>query len=354
MSWKAYPGVTIGGLFWLAICCCFHVTIAPRPPARWDRTRELLERGRITEKTKTLRLSLLAQLSNWLGENLPEFTLDDLARYRIDSLSEWLEEYMIHLYLGGHTRQTAAETLNAVVQKYGWLRTVLAGPWNLVRTWESLEPSRHHSPIPRQVMFALAATALAWDWPKIAVLLVLGFFGLLRPSELIALRRSDLALPTDHWDGPVVYIRVGTPKTRSKAARDQHVRIDEPYIAQWITKILTSTPSWSRIWHGSLAAFKTRFNLLQTEVLQAQPFVPASLRPGGATFLFRLFHENLQRLQWRGRWRSYRMLEIYVQELGAAEVWVTFPPKVKAKVAVLGSSFFRLLQVSGLADESTL
>ena len=92
---------------------------------------------------------------------------------------------------------------------------------------------------------------------------------------------------------------------------------------------------------------------MQQEVLRSCPFVPASLRPGGATFLFRLWDENLQRLQWRGRWRSYRMLEIYVQELGAAEVWVTFSPQVRLRVASLGSLFASLLQVPSLTDEST-
>ena len=103
-------------------------------------------------------------LTRWFQDNLEGFSVEELARFHIDCLSEWLEEYMIHLYLTGHTRQMAAETLNVVVQKFGWLRTALAGPWKVVRTWETLEPSRHHAPIPKQVVFALAATALAWDW----------------------------------------------------------------------------------------------------------------------------------------------------------------------------------------------
>ena len=169
----------------------------------------------------------------------------------------------------------------------------------------------------------------------------------MRPSEAIGLRRKDLSLPEDHWELGVLYIRVGAPKTRMKAARDQHVRIDEPMIASWISKMTATMPPWSRIWHGSLAAFKTRFDLLQKEALGSCVFVPASLRPGGATYLFRVFGENLQRLQWRGRWRSFRMLEIYVQELGAAEIWTTFPPKVREKVSFLGNSFGRLLHSTG-------
>lgn len=353
MTWKGCLGVVTSGIFLLVSCCSVTLVTAPRPPTQAPRTRDLIEQGRITGKTFVLRTSLLDNLITWLEEQVPDFSLEELARFHIDSLSEWLEEYMIHLYLAGQPRQMGAETLNAVVQRYGWLRTVLAGPWKIIRTWESLEPSKHHPPVPKQVLFALAATALAWEWHRIAVLLLLGFLGLLRPSELIMLRRGDLSLPCDHWEGDVLYIRIGAAKTRLKAARDQHVRVEEPCVALWIARMLSSTPKWSRIWHGSLAAFKARWDRLQEEVLHSCPFVPASLRPGGATFLFRLWDENLQRLQWRGRWRSFRMLEIYVQELGAAEVWVTFSSKVRVRVASLGSLFAALLQVPGLTDEST-
>lgn len=347
MAWKGCPVVSTGGIFLLLVCVCVAPVEAPRPPTETHRHRELIARGLITEQTRSLRLDLLKKMTEWFSEELPTISLEDLCRYHIDSLSEWLEEYMIHVYFAGHTRQVAAESLNALTQQYGWLRTVLATPWNVVKTWEVLEPSRHHPPIPKQVMFALAATAMAWDWPKTAALLVIGFFGLLRPSELILLRRRDLALPMDHWEEGIANFRVGAPKTRFKAAKDQHVRIDEPLIADWLNQIFLSTPSWSRIWRGSLAAFKSRFNRLQSEVLQQIIYVPACLRSGGATYLFRLWGENLQRLQWRGRWRSARMLEIYVREVGAAEIWVAFPHNVRTRVTFLGTAFSRFLHAAG-------
>lgn len=67
---------------------------------------------------------------------------------------------------------------------------------------------------------------------------------------------------------------------------------------------------------------------------------------GGATFLFRKFNEDLTRVQWRGRWKSYKMLETYVQELGASEIWIRFPQKIRDRVKVLGDLFLRLLHVA--------
>lgn len=82
-------------------------------------------------------------------------------------------------------------------------------------------------------------------------------------------------------------------------------------------------------------------------MLRKVVFLPSSLRPGGATYLFRLWSEDLVRVQWRGRWKSFRMLETYVQELGAAEIWTRFPLQTRNRVRVLGDLFLLLLQASG-------
>ncbi|CAE7201286.1 BUB3.2 [Symbiodinium sp. CCMP2592] len=264
------------------------------------RERDQLVRGRVTALTHKIRTNLLKDLTIWLQPRVPQYSLDELARTHIDVLCEWLEEFMIIMFLEHKSRRAASETLNALVQQYGWLRSSLAGPWNLIRTWEQLEPVQHHPPMPLMVVYALATTALLWRWPRMA----------------------DLVLPGDHFDDEVLYVRIGQPKTRHRAAASQHVRVDHPGVAAWIVDALPSTPGWRRIWNGSWAAFKLRFDALQSEVLEGTPFLPSSLRPGGATFLFRSWDENLTRLQWRGRWKSFRMLETYVQELGATEVTV--------------------------------
>ncbi|CAL1128593.1 unnamed protein product [Cladocopium goreaui] len=252
--WKADLGLMRVGLCWLAVFCWLSVAIAPRPSAG-ARNRDQLLRGRITEKTRVFRQDLLHKLVQWLTPHLGECSLDTLARKHIDILSEYLEEYILHLYVSGQSRLAAAETLNAIVQTYGWLRPSLAGPWGLIRSWEHQEPPTHNPPIPVQVLRALVACALAWHWPKLAVTLALGFFALLRPAECIGLRRQDLALPEDHLEGDVLYVRIGAPKTRFRTSQNQHVRVDEPGLAHWIAWILRYTPMWQRIWRGSLSSF---------------------------------------------------------------------------------------------------
>ncbi len=326
-------------MFWWVLCCLLPGVIAPRPITQQVRTREQLLQGRTTEKTQKIRVNLLVEFEKWLFPQVGQVTLESLARKHIDVLSDYLEDYMVHMYVSRQSRRAAAETLNMMVQQFGWLKSSLAGPWNIIRAWEGQEPPTHHPPLPLPILRALVACALAWQWPKLGVLLALGFFALLRPAEFIGLRRQDLSLPEDHLETDVLYVRVGLPKTRFRSALNQHVRVDEPGIASWISWMLRCTPMYQRIWNGSLAAFRKRYELLQRTVLGKVCFLPSSLRPGGATYLFRLFNEDLVRLQWRGRWRSFRMLEIYVQELGAAQVWMRFSLEVRQGVLFLGDCF---------------
>ena len=44
-----------------------------------------------------------------------------------------------------------------------------------------------HPPIPLHVLQALMVLALGWDWWEAALLLLLGFYDLLRPSDYVAL-----------------------------------------------------------------------------------------------------------------------------------------------------------------------
>jgi hypothetical protein len=189
----------------------------------------------------------------------------------------------------------------------------------------------------------MLAVCIAWDWPKMGMILALGFFALLRPIEALSLRRSDVVMPFESLEDAIIYIRIRSPKTRFRGATSQHVRVDHPDAIGFVNTYLPGIPKWQHIWVGSYAAFRSRFDCLQREVTLATPFLPSSLRPGGATFLFRLWQENLPRLQWRGRWRSFRMLETYVQELGVAEALARFSPTVLARISVLDSFFVSLL-----------
>ena len=63
--------------------------------------------------------------------------------------------------------------------------------------------------------------------------------------------------------------------------------------------------------------------------------VPSSFRPGSATYWFREWQEDLNRLQWRGRWLHFKTLAHYIQELGCISIMQSLSPVARRKVKQL-------------------
>ena len=126
--------------------------------------------------------------------------------------------------------------INIVVQRCPYLKTFLAGPWKLLTTWESLFPGKLHPPVPLPLLKALVVTALAWQWNRLAMMLLIGFYALLRPCELIALKVSDCLLASETGYNDAIFLRLQLVKSRTRGARMQNVRLDVPFVVGFLKK----------------------------------------------------------------------------------------------------------------------
>jgi len=254
---------------------------------------------------------LLRLFEGWLEPRVDPLALVEMARHHGWALNEWLAEYLKHCYVSGWAMGRAAETVNAVQTSYQWLRGSLAGPWGLLRTWHMLEPPEVHPPAPRSVVEAMAAVALSWKWWRVATILLTGFWALLRPKECWSLTRESFALPHEHQHGNMILIFLGPNKVALRGPKRQYAKVDQPYVISFLLKVLSALPASERIWNGSSATFRTRFDdILKVLSIPIGSILPSSLRTGGATTLFQLWDENVQKLLWRGRWQSQRILEV--------------------------------------------
>ena len=236
----------------------------------------------------------------------------------------------------GATRRDYAETINIVVQRFPYLRTFMTGPWRLCTTWETLHPGKVHPPMPLPLLKALVTTALAWGWHRFAMLLLIGFYALLRPCELTALKVSDFLMASETGCNDVMFIRLQLVKARTRGARMQSVRLDVPYVVSFIKKCFRVMTTDEKLWCFSTSHFRTKLQqALRATTGSATLCVPSSLRPGGATFWFRQWDENLPKLQWRGRWLHFKTLAHYIQELGCVNVMEAIKPAGRAKVFCL-------------------
>ena len=330
MSWtslqvRPVPGIA-GSCLQVRLCLLLTVTLSPLVvgprPSNGARDRRDLDNGRVTLVTANLRLRLLEDLQQWLQCEEPEAPLlPELAQHEPIRTSLLLEEYGRCMYEDGAPRRDYAEAISAVVQKFAFLRTFVTGPWRLLTTWECIAPGKVHPPLPLPLLKALATTALTWGWTRFALLLLVGFYALLRPCELIALKVSDLLMASQTGLDNVMFIRLQLVKSRTRGARVQSVRLDVPYVVNFSKKCFKTMQPNEGLWLHSMNLFRTRLqHVLRVVTGSPDLCVPSSLRPGGATFWFREWDENLLKLQWRGRWLHFKTLAHYVQELGCINI----------------------------------
>ena len=145
----------------------------------------------------------------------------------------------------------------------------------------------------------------------------LAFWGLLRPGEVCALERGDLLMPTAGATKSLL-LRIRRPKRRASGARQIYTRIDEEDCRGVCLHVLDSLRPGEKLWPASQTSLSLRLRRgLRELVPLPHRFSLGSLRAGGSTALFERWHEDVQRLQWRGRWREMNTLIHYVQALEA-------------------------------------
>ena len=144
-----------------------------------------------------------------------------------------------------------------------------------------------------------------------------------------------------------MFVHVASPKTTRFGCRFQHVRVHEPGLADFLEVLLIgvgwndlvytgSTSQLARSW-AHLAAF---FGIAAADKVGV---TLASLRAGAATALYRS-GTSFDEIQWRGRWRSRRTLEVYIQEVGALSLLATSEASQRSKITERANALPALLE----------
>ena len=154
------------------------------------------------------------------------------------------------------------------------------------------------------------------------VIFRLGFFGLLRPSELLSLTVRQLGMPDNILlgGGASIVILIFRPKTRRYLGRRQFSMVNDPETLAWARWLLAGLGPDQRIFPGSPTELR---NILKEALsflgLSGLGLTLAGLRTGGATYIFRR-DQNVGALQFLGRWRAANTLHHYLQEGMSAHI----------------------------------
>ena len=281
---------------------------------------------RVTQTTSLTREWLLECFVKWLDEKGASFeTIVMASPPDIDVLNKLLVEFGRLLFREGKPYYHFCETINAITSRRPVVRRSLQQAWDLAFMWGSHEPAEHHVAMPYQLVIALISAALLWGWDREAAVFALAWGALLRIGEVTDAVRADLILPSDVNDtNAFALLRILEPKTRFRAARHQAAKLEHVDLLQVVKIGFGKLKPWEKLWPLSSATLRSRLSRLLVQLglpskpqESPKPMSLASFRPGGATHLMNLT-ESAELVRRRGRWASFRIMEIYLQEVSAS------------------------------------
>ena len=221
-----------------------------------------------------------------------------------------VSDYLEHLWAAGSGRTEGSNILAALQDSQPHLKGQLQQSWRLMKTWVVHEVPNRAPPLSLENLETLVGYSLFKGRPLFALSLLVGFFGLLRTGELLALTASHISISCAK--GPAV-ISLGLTKAgkRQGAAESVTIHVEDVCrrLYQWKSQVRSSASltgsnyAWRKLFNETLAA--VNFHKVD--------YRPYSLRRGGATHFF-AHQGSFDKLLVLGRWQSAKTARIYVNE----------------------------------------
>ena len=253
------------------------------------------------------------------------------CKQSIDTIDELLTDFVQKGYDDELSRGLVTAGI-LYVQHRLKLRHRIPAAWDALRTWATNEPPTNRVPFNEVILYAVCTILMMYGMHEqgraralhfaASVTLRCGFFGLMRPGELVRVLNSCIGLPNSFMLGgtKAAVIVVHRPKTRRYLGRRQFVLIEDGPTIDWITWWMADRGPEARLFPGSYLELRRLLNkALALLGLTHLGITLGGLRSGGATHAFKS-ERNLGKLQFSGRWRSASTLQYYLQEQMSAHL----------------------------------
>ena len=277
--------------------------------------RQRFRKGRLQDRllapktVKCYRLAFSLFLEFCLGEagRLPGTAeAADLALCR----------FIEHLWQDGAPRGWASNAKSAVAHYVPVLGRRMYGAQRLLLALDKDELPARAPPLTLQFARALAGAAAAKIGLHMCLVLLLGFFGLLRPGELMQVRAAHFVFTA----GSRIAV-LTLPFTKSGQRLQsvaESVILEDPTTVACARAVVGQLKAEDLIFPGGDKMFRDQFrSTCKFAGLPAVGWLPYSLRRGGATTHF-LLEGSLDKTVVRGRWKSVRTARIYIDQSLAA------------------------------------
>jgi hypothetical protein len=308
----------------------------PRRPTRHRRPlQQLLDADLVEPQTAVLGERVWLSFKTWCLKSLTPDAFDALSTCA-PTLCLMVESFGKYLFEEGHSLYLLRQLITYVQRWRPQFRGSLGGAWQLVSKWEQIQPLRHRTPLPLVVYRAMVSIGLMWRWYRWTAVTMLAFEGICRPGEPLSAIRKDLLLARDLLveDPDVVFLRIQNPKGRRRGiGAVQHTKVVDKQLAVFLDAIYGRLDLRTPLFPGSASSYRKRWDevIAFLKIPKSLQLTPASLRAGGAVRAYRA-DEELAKLMWRMRLKSIDTLQHYLQEVGAASIFVELPTDSRSRI----------------------
>jgi integrase len=278
--------------------------------------------------------SAMREFLRWQRINYPNGASGLSGFTAIDHI---MTDYFEHCAASGIGPARGNHTIAGFKALHPESKTLLPLANQAMTAWRAKTPSRQHPPMPYPVACAIAYEFARRGMTRESIGVLLAFDCLLRVSELIGLRYNDVVrqLRFDrHMPNQTILILQDT-----KRGKRQSVPILSPHVIQLLRDFILKpirrtrtregfTPN-ARLFPFSSDQFRKRLKSVCSDLGVDVPYVPHSLRHGGATKLF-IHGWPVADIKHRGRWWRIETCEQYVQDGKAAMGDARAPKYVRA------------------------
>ena len=183
------------------------------------------------------------------------------------------------------------------------------------------------------------------SWHRWTAILLVSFYAASRVGEVLRASRRSLLTPTDLLsDKQILYLRIDSPKTRSRGAKIQYVSVYEPEVISYAAWVWQDLSPKDRLFPLTAGAFRSRWDaiLRHLKIGKEHRLTPGSLRAGGAVALHRS-GISIPDLLWRMRLRHQQTLAFYLQETTASSILPSLDSSIRDNIQILQVAFQLIL-----------
>ena len=225
-----------------------------------------------------------------------------------DDMDNLVSDYLEFMWSEGEGRARASTFLAALQDFDPKLKHMLPGSWRLMRTWTTHEVPSRAPPLTESVLRAMVGWAVFNEHYSFGLSLLVGFHGMLRTGELLALQAWQIHMTSGSQ--PAV-INLGLTKSGKRQGAAESITLTDSTVLgllwEWkqISASHTYLTSKPHVWRDLFSECVRSLSLSPWE------FRPYSLRRGGATHYFVKFG-SLDRVLLLGRWTALKTAKVYL------------------------------------------